>query len=523
MRAQRRVAKVRRKAAPLLPKWPSYRGTSRFVGTSPSDRVTVFVDPSLGPPGLQNARDLVDDADRVVNTNDAIFGTKGGSVGVIVFALGDATDGGGGADHLGCDFSTGAAIEVCASFGNSARVSALFEAELSECSMNGNLCGRSTGEALSRWCAAWISNNALPDFATAPLWAQDGMPNFVDRTDATDQNPDSTGCGVAFLSWLISQGHELTRIAPLMVALGDEGTLAQLYGALASDDPAKAWPSFLSAIQGLPNGVESDDPLGAMAGARHLATPRVCQPTSRRLLPPRRSAVDRTAAETSGKARSRLASNTRRAPNADGSMLNAVVDLSHYNGDVDLEVAKQDGILAVIHKATQGFVFADPLYAVNRAKARAAGLFWGAYHFGTGGDGVAQAEHFLQTAKGEARDLLVLDLEYDTQGPSMTLEEARAFVRHLHFATGRWPGLHAGYYLKELIGAQADPVLGQCWFWLAQYGPTAVVPPAWQTWTLWQYTDGAVGPEPHQVQGIGRCDRDRFHGDAGALRTFWSG
>src|SRR5262245_39893527 len=77
-----------------------------------------------------------------------------------------------GADHAGYDYTTGATIEVCASFGNSARVSALFEAELSECSMGGNLCGVSSGEALSRWCAAVISNNALADFATAPHWTQ---------------------------------------------------------------------------------------------------------------------------------------------------------------------------------------------------------------------------------------------------------------------------------------------------------------------------------------------------------------
>jgi len=33
------------------------------------------------------------------------------------------------------------------------------------CSMGGNLCGVSTGEALSRWCAVVVGNNALADFA----------------------------------------------------------------------------------------------------------------------------------------------------------------------------------------------------------------------------------------------------------------------------------------------------------------------------------------------------------------------
>lgn len=248
------------RATPVAPQWPSYTGVSEFVGSSPSGRVTVYVDPSLGVPGLQNAKDLVTDADRVVTANDNIFGSTGSPVSVIVFALNGVTDGSGGADHGGCDYISGAAIEVDASFGSSPRVSALFEAELSECSMGGNLCGVSTGEALSRWCAAVIGNNALADFATAPTWAQEGMPDFVDKTDPTDQNPDSVGCGMAFLSWLMSQGHSLTSIARGIVALGDSGTLAQLYANLTSDSASNAWPKFQTAIQALSKGVTSDDP-----------------------------------------------------------------------------------------------------------------------------------------------------------------------------------------------------------------------------------------------------------------------
>jgi hypothetical protein len=253
------------------PAWPSYTGTSQLVGTSASGRATIYVDPSLGAPGLQNAQDLLNDADRVASANDALFGATGGPVSVIVFALGGQTDGTGGADHLGCDYQTGAAIEVCAAFGSSARVSALFEAELSECSMGGNLCGVSTGEALSRWCAAVVGGNALSDFATAPRWAQDGMPNYVDQTAPTDQDADSTGCGMAFLSWLMSQGQALNTIAPAMVAFGDRGTLAQLYGNLTGDVASKAWPTFLAAVQALPGGVTNDDPFGGAPNTRRGA------------------------------------------------------------------------------------------------------------------------------------------------------------------------------------------------------------------------------------------------------------
>src|SRR5207248_5495311 len=114
------------------PLMPSYRGTSHLVGTSPSGRVTVYVDPSLGKQAQQNAQDLLTDADRVVQANDGLFGTTGGPVSIILFALGGATDGTGGADHNGCDYTTGNAIEVDVSYGNSHRLSALFERERSD-------------------------------------------------------------------------------------------------------------------------------------------------------------------------------------------------------------------------------------------------------------------------------------------------------------------------------------------------------------------------------------------------------
>jgi len=202
--------------------------------------------------------------------------------------------------------------------------------------------------------------------------------------------------------------------------------------------------------------------------------------------------------------------------------LNIVVDLSHHNQNLDFQqIESQGGILGVIHKATQGLRFEDPAYQDNRAKALAAGLLWGAYHFGTGSDGVQQAEFFLETVDPDDQTLLVLDFEANPQGPSMTLEEARAFVTHVQAATGRWPGLYSGHYIKDLLGSSQDPVLANCWFWLAQYGPTPVVPANWQTWTMWQYTDGAQGPDPHSVPGAGRCDRDMFIGDEAALRGLW--
>ena len=201
--------------------------------------------------------------------------------------------------------------------------------------------------------------------------------------------------------------------------------------------------------------------------------------------------------------------------------LNVVIDISHHNGNVNLAKAKEDGILGVIQKATQGQTFKDPTYQRNRQKAKDAGLLWGAYHFGTGSDGLKQAQHFLDVVGNDPRTLLVLDFEPNPTGPSMDLEEARAFVTHINEERSRFPGFYSGHYIKQLLGTSTDPILAACWFWLAQYGPTPVVPRNWKTWTMWQYTDGALGPKPHTVKGIGRCDRDKFNGSEAQLRKFW--
>ena len=201
---------------------------------------------------------------------------------------------------------------------------------------------------------------------------------------------------------------------------------------------------------------------------------------------------------------------------------NVIIDLSHHNQNLDFSRMKDPGgILGIIHKATQGMNYVDPTYEAHEAAATQAGLLWGAYHFGTGADGVEQAQHFLEEVEWDGQTLLALDLEANPSGPSMNLEEARGFVTHINQVTGNWPVLYSGYYIKQLLGSNQDPVLAQCPFWLAQYGPTAVVPANWQTWTLWQYTDGAAGPQPHDVPGAGLCDRDYYNGDTAGLQAGW--
>ena len=202
--------------------------------------------------------------------------------------------------------------------------------------------------------------------------------------------------------------------------------------------------------------------------------------------------------------------------------LNAIIDLSHFQDVTSWADVKADGIEGVINKCTQGTGFVDPTYSERQSAAKAAGLLWGAYHFGEGGDGTQQAQFFLQHATPAAGDLLVLDFEQNTQGASMTLAEAEQFVSYLQGQTGRWPVLYGGSYLIEQLNGAPNATLSSCPLWIAAYDANPALPPGWPSWTLWQYTDGQHGNGPYSVNGVGTCDRDQFNGDLAQLQQFWS-
>jgi len=197
--------------------------------------------------------------------------------------------------------------------------------------------------------------------------------------------------------------------------------------------------------------------------------------------------------------------------------LNVVIDLSHYNPVTSFTQVKQGGIVGVIHKATEGTGWSDPTYASRKPEALAAGLLWGAYHFGVNEDGAAQANYFLSVVKPGPNDLLALDFE-ENPSSQMTIAQAEQFVTEVYNQTGRYPGFYSDALAGNMLGNTPSAVLANCWFWRAEYGGAAPsVPSTWPTWTMWQYTESGTVP------GIqGSCDRDTFNGTSAALTKLWT-
>ncbi len=226
------------------------------------------------------------------------------------------------------------------------------------------------------------------------------------------------------------------------------------------------------------------------------------------------------------------------------SGLDAVIDLSHTSTVLDFGLARRhSNILGVLHKASEGGDWRDPLYADRRAGARAAGLLWGAYHFGTlQYSGADQAQAFLAAAQPGADTLLALDLELNERIPSntMTIDQAEAFVTVIQSATGRLPLLYThpawaegkpmGRTARSLGGSiESRSILAQCDLWLADYRSQPQLPRAWtgRGWRFWQYAGeaGKTGPSgspARSVSGVERCDRNFFSGDEASLFRYWS-
>ena len=196
------------------------------------------------------------------------------------------------------------------------------------------------------------------------------------------------------------------------------------------------------------------------------------------------------------------------------------IDISHWQGVINWTKVAAAGKRFAFMKASESTNFVDDTYTTNRAQARAAGLYVGAYHFAQpssgAGDAIAEADHFINTAGPVSGDLLpVLDLE---RSGSLSQTALTAWVKAFLGRVEERVGVKAIIYVSPNFWRT---YMGDTtWFgdngydilWVAHWttGVAPIVPGGnWggDGWTFWQYTsDGAVN-------GIsGRVDLNRYRG-----------
>lgn len=100
----------------------------------------------------------------------------------------------------------------------------------------------------------------MGDFATARRWLEGGRDDFVNNTDHSDTNPQSTGCGVLFINYLRHQ-----RDFTIEQIIGAPGaTLRETYSKLtkSTEDPFPPFKELLGRFfpPGQPTGLVGDNP-----------------------------------------------------------------------------------------------------------------------------------------------------------------------------------------------------------------------------------------------------------------------
>jgi lysozyme len=189
------------------------------------------------------------------------------------------------------------------------------------------------------------------------------------------------------------------------------------------------------------------------------------------------------------------------------------LDCSHWQGFPDWEAVRADGVVALIHKATEGTSYIDPNRTINFNNAAAAGIACCTYHWIKPGNAAAQMQFYLDTVNPVMGERMVIDYEED----GCTLDDLHEAVETLlNDARGLQITVYSGHLLKEQLGDDRDDLLYvHTDLWLAQYTSSD---PAWpfgtyEHWKLWQFS------EEGEIDGISdtNVDLNAFDGDDAEL------
>jgi len=208
-----------------------------------------------------------------------------------------------------------------------------------------------------------------------------------------------------------------------------------------------------------------------------------------------------------------------------------VLDAYELNAIDWLTVVKNKRIAGFIGKASDGlsaeycasrvtlcgakwrkYSVTKELYHTRRALVKTLGLKWGAYHLGRSGNPEQQALHFLQFAKPEPDEVIVLDIESLDSSKFMSLKDAERFARYINRKIDRYPMLYTNHQTASFIAANRHeyPLLSRLKLWYARYkGDIRDVFPMgnWDSYALWQFAYGGNCTKkscPYRVKGTPR-------------------
>jgi len=153
---------------------------------------------------------------------------------------------------------------------------------------------------------------------------------------------------------------------------------------------------------------------------------------------------------------------------------------------------------AVIIRAGQN-TWQDIAFDVSWKAAKEAGLQRGSYWFyDSRANPKRQAEKYVEVLGNDAGELeLWMDYEDRYGGPYGKLENLYDFAERLrNLLPHKQLGVYTGYYYWLENISPSESYFAQYPLWIAAYGVAKPkIPPTWNDWLMWQYTDNGKGSE----------------------------
>lgn len=169
------------------------------------------------------------------------------------------------------------------------------------------------------------------------------------------------------------------------------------------------------------------------------------------------------------------------------------IDVSIWQGQIDYERVKEDGIEIVYIRSSEGNSYVDPYYLRNYNNAKANGLKIGFYHYLTAtttDEAIEQADFFVSLVGGLEPDCrLAMDFE---QFNGLSIEEINtvslAFLERVEEKSSKEVVIYSDAYNARVTFG--EELASRYPIWIAEYG---VEEPEsngkWDTWIGFQYSN----------------------------------
>lgn len=194
------------------------------------------------------------------------------------------------------------------------------------------------------------------------------------------------------------------------------------------------------------------------------------------------------------------------------------IDIASYQTGIDLATVPLD--FAIV-KATQGTGYTNPDYARAISQVLGAGRLGGAYHYVSGGNAQAEADHFIDVVGSNVgRVILAIDWEQGDNSAWGNVAYLDAVVSRVIERTGVKPLIYCSQSVVASIASIASA--RDCGLWVAQYANMTATGYQDSPWN-----EGAYSCAIRQYSSAGRLngwegnlDLDKFYGDAAAWAAY---